>query len=169
METRNDSQSKAMGGVVLVVIGLMAFAAQIWQNSVIGLWVLLALGVLFLAWGVVTRNVGPLIPGGILSGLGVGVLLANGMPGAWSEMTNGGIVVLCLGLGFLSIVPLSAMVSGKAQLWAMIPGGILTLVGVALFAGNMGVQLLALAGYAWPLILIAIGVYIIWKRTVAHA
>ena len=169
METRNNSQSRAIGGAVMIVIGLMAFAAQIFQNSEIGLWFLPALGVLFLAWGISARNAGLLVPGGILTGLGVGVLLANGGLGKWNESSSGGIIVVCLALGFLSIAPLAAFVGGKSQRWALIPGSILAVIGGALLAGSVGLQALTWASYLLPLALIAGGVYIIFKRQGAQA
>jgi hypothetical protein len=162
METRNN---KAIGGVILILIGVMAFAAQIFQNYNWGLWFLLALGVLFIVWGMGTRTVGLLIPGGIVSGLGVGTVLAGGMWGKLNGVVNGGIVVLCLGLGFVSIVPLAMILGDRRQWWSLIPGGILVVIGIMLLAGAFGLQILALAGYLWPLILIAVGVYIIFKRT----
>ena len=42
--------------------------------------------------------------------------------------------------------------------------GILALVCGALLAGGAALDMLALAGQAWPLILIGLGIYIIFQR-----
>jgi hypothetical protein len=46
----------------------------------------------------------------------------------------------------------------------LIPGGILAAIGAILLLGGYGLQLLTLIGVAWPLILVAIGVYLLLKR-----
>ncbi|MBI5034672.1 MAG: hypothetical protein HZB51_29470 [Chloroflexi bacterium] len=169
METRNGLRNGAMGGIVLILIGLMMFVAQLTQSSSIALFILPALGLIFLAWGISTRNAGPMIPGGILSGLGMGVLIVNGTLGQVDEMISGSIVLLSIALGFFVITPLTTCFSGKTQWWALIPAAILGFIGTALLAGNIGLQLITLLGYVWPLVLIAVGGYIIFKRQSAHA
>ena len=169
METRQGLHNGLMGGIVLILIGAMMFVAQITQSSSVALFILPALGLIFLAWGITTRQSGPMIPGSILSGLGLSVLIVNGTLGQVDEMISGSIVILSLALGFFSITPLTAFFSGKTQWWALIPASILGLVGVAMLAGSVGLQLLSLLGYLWPLVLIAVGAYIIFKRQSVHA
>ena len=168
METRNGLRNGSVGGIVLILIGLMMFVTQITQSSHLALFILPALGLIFLAWGITTRQGGPMIPGGILSGLGLGVLIVTGTLGQFNETTSGGVVVLSLALGFLVVTPLTAFFSCKTQMWALIPGTLLALVGAAMLAGDIGLQLLSLLGYLWPLALIAVGVYVIFKRQSVH-
>lgn len=169
METRKDLHAGAMGGIVLILIGLMMFVAQITQSSSIALLILPALGLIFLAWGITTRQVGPMIPGSILSGLGIGVVIVTGTLGQVAETIGGSIVLLSLALGFFVITPLTAFFNGKPQWWALIPAAILAFIGAAMLAGSVGLQVLALLSYLWPLILIAVGVYVIFTRQSACA
>ena len=46
----------------------------------------------------------------------------------------------------------------------MIPGAAIGLTGVALMGGDLGLTILNLASYAWPLILVAIGLYLVLVR-----
>ncbi|MGH8246893.1 MAG: LiaF transmembrane domain-containing protein [Gammaproteobacteria bacterium] len=48
--------------------------------------------------------------------------------------------------------------------WPLIPGGILTLIGLMLAADQVG--LLGAIGHWWPAILIVIGLYILLRRRV---
>ncbi len=160
-QTTSTKQNRWIGGAVMIAIGSMLFVAQIVKDERIGLLLLPALGLLFIVMGIGTRNSGVMVPGGILSGLGCGLLLVS--TGAFNEMTSGAIVLLSLALGFIAIIPLVAIATRKIEWWPLIPGGIMGVLGGALLAGELGLQLLAMLGWAWPLILIAVGVYVIFK------
>jgi len=115
------------------------------------------------------RRIGFLIPGGILSGLGLGVALITGPLAAYSDETTGAVMLLSFALGWVLITPLSAVFTDKLIWWPLIPGGVLGLVGASLLAGENGIRLLQALGWSWPLILIALGVYLIIRRnTPAH-
>lgn len=150
-------------GVVLIAFGLLALLATLINSDILGLSILPILGVAFIVWGLLARLPGVMIPGGILSGLGLGVLLSelafSTMPGE----TRGGIVVLGLGIGFLLIVPLTWLVTQAPHWWALIPGGILATIGMALLAGGPALNALTVIGRFWPLIPIAVGVLLIWQ------
>ena len=169
METRHGLHNGLMGGIVLILIGAMMFVAQITQSSRIALFILPVLGLIFLAWGITTRQSGPMIPGSILSGLGMGVLIVSGTLGQIDELISGSIVILSLALGFFVITPLTAFFTGKTHWGSLVPASILGFVGAAMLAGSVGLRLLALLGYLLPLVLIAVGVYIIFKRQSVHA
>jgi hypothetical protein len=120
--------------------------------------IVLLLGMIFLTWGVMVRHPGPLIPGCILSGLGVGIVLSQWLFTSISGQAQGGIVTLCLGLGFLLIMPVLQFVTRqRAHWWPLIPGGILTLTGFGLLLGDAGLTMLTWTGRLWPLALIGIG------------
>ncbi len=149
-------------GLVLVAIGLMALAGNIWPSNLWGTITLPALGVIFLIWGFLRRSAGPMIPGGILTGLGLGVVAQQTLFLGANEEARGAVVVLGLALGFLAIMPLAILVEGHTHWWPAIPGGILLVVSLALLAGPGGVTVLQALGYLWPVALIAVGGYLLW-------
>lgn len=161
-EQRRKAMSGGIVGVILIVVGLMSLAATIWGSSLIGTLILPALGVMFLAWGFWARVPGLMIPGGILTGLGAGILVQQTLLVSASGEVSGGVVVLGLALGFLAIMPLVRLVGGHTYWWPAIPGGILLIVAVALLLGPGGVGLLQSMEYIWPIAPIVVGVYLIW-------
>jgi hypothetical protein len=125
-----------------------------------------ALGLIFLVWGIGARTVGLLVPGGILSGIGFGVFLVGGPLSGIGDPVTGGVFMLCFALGWALITLLSPL-AGKLHWWPLIPGGVMALFGGALLAGSAGLQALNLVGKAWPLALIAGGLYLIlrWRAS----
>jgi hypothetical protein len=158
----NKYIDRGMIGLVLVVAGLLALAGNIWQSEIWGMITLPTLGVIFLAWGFLARSAGPMIPGGILTGLGLGVIAQQTLLLGVNEEARGAIVVLGLALGFLVIMPLAILVEGHTHWWPAIPGGILLIISLALLAGPGGVTVLQALGYLWPVALIAGGAYLLW-------
>jgi hypothetical protein len=162
------NRNRLTAGAVLIVVGLLAFVLQFVQSDILGLLFLPALGLIFLTWGAVSRNIGPLIPGGILFGIGLGAFIVNRIPGQVSDESEGGIFLLSFALGWALITILYLLVSGKFVFWPLIPGGIriLALIGAALLAGSAGLEVLTWIGRGWPLILIVLGLYLLlWRRT----
>lgn len=95
-----------------------------------------------------------IIPGGVL----ITLSLVAGLDflSEWND------VMFFLGLGITFL--LVALLPGAAHntKWALIPGGILTVLGLALFA-----PVLNIVNIAWPIILIGLGVFILirtWKQ-----
>lgn len=152
-------------GLALVLIGLFMFSVQYIQSEMLGLVILPGLGIIFLAWGLISRNFGLLIPGGILSGLGTGVFLMEGPFSAMNETNQGGLVMLCFAAGWVLIALLSRFVGEKFQLWPLIPGVLIGLTGAALFSGGKALEILNLVGKSWPLGLVILGLYLIlWRK-----
>jgi len=155
---------RAIAAAVLIVIGLLLLIGNLSTSTLVGLLILPSLGAIFLAWGFLARLTGPLIPGGILAGLGLGVLVQQLFLTADAPV-GGAVVVMGLGLGFLVITPLVFLVTGKRCWWPLIPGGILAIIGIALLLGSAGLAFLRVLGQLWPVILIAVGVYLLWRAT----
>jgi hypothetical protein len=126
-------------GLLLIGGGLLWLLAV--TTDLDGVYVVPAIGAGSLVAYVVTRRYGLLVPGGILSGLGAGlVVAASGGPDE--------AVVLGLGLGFVSIAVLDAVLGdGRAAWWPLIPGGILTVIGGGQLPGvrDIGVYLVPAA------------------------
>ena len=152
-----------IGGAVLVALGLVLFAQQFLGVDLAWL-VLPTLALIFLAAGVVTRTVGFLIPGSILSGLSAGIFGVLYPFSAAAEPVQGGWVLLMLAAGFALITPLTALVARCPQWWALAVAALLSLVGGAVLAGEAGLRILEVLGKVWPLVLVAIGVSLILRR-----
>lgn len=157
MDTKLASPERPYAaGVILIGVGLIFFAAQWFQD--VGAFVLGALGFLFVALSVATRKIGFFIPGAILGGLAVGVGLEDA-----GYSLNGSAVVLGLAGGFLAIFVANAYARMPAYWWPLIPGGILAAVGTSQLVG--GTEAERLVALAWPLVLIAVGVIVLFDRT----
>jgi hypothetical protein len=152
-----------VGGAVLVVLGLFLLAQQFVTIN-LGWWVLPAVALVCLVAGVATRKAGLLIPGSLLAGLSLGVGGVLYPFQAAGEPTQGAYVLVTLAAGFAFITPLTALVTGRAHWWALVPAAVLALVGGAVFAGEAGLRALELAGKVWPLILVALGASLILRR-----
>lgn len=139
---------------VLIALGLILLVGQ-WLG-VGGEAVVAVIGIAFLVAYSATSQYGFLIPGAIMTGLGVGIIYQTRYGG-------GAAVVLGLGLGFVAIYVAGAVRHQFAgNWWPLIPGGVLTGIGLLAAANQQG-----LAGDVarwWPVLLIAFGLYLIVRR-----
>jgi hypothetical protein len=144
---RNDQW---IGGAVLIVIGVALLLGQLVDD--VGRFVLLGIGLTLLALWLATRNPGTLIGGGVCTGLGVGILVASSSTGNLA----GAAVVLGLAGGFLGIGLIGHLLGvEEARWWPFIPGAILAIVGVVVFAGPDAAETFSLL---WPIGLVVLGV-----------
>jgi hypothetical protein len=153
-----------IGGALLIAIGLLVLLAQNIQTETLGLLFLPALGGLFLIAGIVGRQVGFIIPGGILTGIGLGVIFTQNPALIAADTAKGGVFFIGFALGWLLITVLSKLFTSETQWWALIPGAIMALIGGALMLGGAALNVLEFAGRWWPLILVALGLVIIVRR-----
>lgn len=160
----NEGRERVILAVMLIAIGLLVFLSQIIDLPQIQLLILPGLALIFLLWGLLIREIGLLIPGGILAGIALGVYLITGPYAGQIEENQGGIFLLAFSAGWALISLLSLVSKQGFQWWPLIPGGIIGLVGLAVMRGGAAMQLLEILGYAWPLALVAVGVYILLKR-----
>ena len=106
-----------IGGLILIGIGIIALLSQFvdfisWETF--GIYIVLILGVVFYLWGIVFREVGFMIPGGILSGIGVGIVaLVNDWIPAGLE--DGGFFLVIFALGWFSITLMTAVFTSETQ------------------------------------------------------
>jgi hypothetical protein len=160
MKHKDDGNRKqVVTGLALMALGLWALVGQFVQMPDMGMLFLPALGLIFVVWGIAVREGGLMIPGGILSGVGVGAYLVQVLPVEGSA--DGGLFLLSLGLGFAAITVLTAVFTDNTHWWALWPGAILSLIGGALLLGGVALSVLAVVGTYWPVILIVIGVWVI--------
>ena len=150
------------GPLLLIGLGALFLLEQVFN---FGWLVLPVLAASFLTLGLATRQAGWLIPGGILGGLSLGIALTDGpfrVAGAGSE-ARGGLFLLAFALGWASIYLLSKLFTREPQTWALIPGGIMALIGLAVLADQPGLQVLRVLGALWPVALIVVGVYLLYR------
>ncbi len=155
-----------MAGVVIIGIGLFFLLAQYVPD--IGRWIPLFVGLAFLVAFLPRREYGYLIPGCIISGVGVGIVL-EGMVG---EPWSGAVVLLSIAGGFIAIWVVSALLhasdkgwphgaskdAAQALWWPLIPGGILGLIGLIVLAEDgFGSDLLRW----WPVLIIGAGIVVL--------
>jgi hypothetical protein len=145
-------QGNRIVGLVLIAVGTGLFLV-----TATGLGGELFLGVLgagFLVGYALSRTYGLLIPGMILVGLSAGIV-AEGL-GAPNEASAIG-----LGLGFVGIAVVDRLLGsvGPGWWWPLIPGGILTVSGLATVTGVE-----RLGPYVFPIVLVIAGVVLISGR-----
>ena len=146
---RRGNDGRWIGGIILILIGAGLLANQFVPD--IGRYAPLVVGLGLLIIFLVTRNAGALIGGSIVTGIGVGLLMDEQFPPV--EGTSW--IPLCLGLGFLGIWVFGGLLRmPEARFWPLIPGGILTFVGIAALGGLSS----EIGQYLWPIVLILIGV-----------
>lgn len=139
-------------GLSLIVLGVLLFMFQI--AGVGAESVVLLIGLTFLVAYSATRQYGFLVPAGILTGLGAGVVGAE--LGAADA-----VVPLGLGLGFVAIAVVDWAVRGRTSgfWWPFIPGGIISVAAL----GDMPVMR-DLVPYLLPTGLVVVGLLLVFKH-----
>lgn len=153
-------------GTIVLSFGLSFwFSKDLWLTDFV-LFVVTGTGIGFLVWGIAERLLGLIIPGCILLGIGPGVWLA--WSGVLSEGANGltqtGIMLVCFGLGWLLLTPLSRLITNIFVWWPLIPGGIFFVVGWGLYIGGNPGNALSFIGNTGSIGLIMFGLYLFLMR-----
>jgi hypothetical protein len=152
-DRRPSSTGIALIGFGVVLLLLRLFTIPI---EATGAMVLLTIASCFFFFGFWKRLYGLIIPGGILTGLSVGV--------AFAEITSGVSVLWGLALGFLSIYAIGKSMFGMRSQWPIFPAVPLFAVGMIVAFSTMPSFLAG--GLIWlPLLLIGAGLYLGWGRT----
>lgn len=149
-------RERTVPGALLIAIGLFLLVVQ--QFDFGGEVVVALIGAAFLVAYALTRQYALLVPGGIMTGLGIGVIVEVRGPG------GGSAAVLGLGLGFVAIYVIDRLIRNEAwegNWWPLIPGSILTLIGLSLLSQTRWVW--AFIGKWWPLALVLIGLWILTR------
>ncbi len=165
-KTKGNKNGGLIGGLILLIGGILALIGQFipdaWGGS-FGTFLLLGLGLVFMVAGILTREEGWFIPGGILTGLGAGVALVSSSWAARLPGEEGGWFLLVFAAGWALIPIMTALFCDETHWWALIPGGIIGLVGAAATFGGSFATGLEWLGKLWPVILILVGVSLLWK------
>jgi hypothetical protein len=145
----NTNRARLIPGLILIVLGVAFLLSQYFEFGPALFLVLL--GLVFLIPYGLTRSYGLLIPGCILTGIGLGLVFDRPPLGTVIAVPIG------LGLGFIAIFVIQLIVAQQSHWWSLIPG--VLLVGVGIAEGVPQAQLLIEKG--WPLILVLIGLLIL--------
>lgn len=149
MEHRNQ----LVGGAVLIAIGVAVLLGQVFEDG--EQYVLLGLGIVLLVIFALSRNPGTLIGGGIVTGLGVGVVIAA----STTDDIAGAAVLFGLGLGFIGVWLVGLLFHLKeTAFWPLVPGIILVIIGFVVLAGSESAEALQWIG---PVLIIGLGVIVL--------
>jgi hypothetical protein len=159
--TENHRSGGLIAGAILIGIGLLNLVKNI-PGFNLDLVFLPILAGIFLAAGLLGRKPGLLVPGGILMGIGVFGLLEGGLSHT-GEMAQGGAFFLALASGF-ALITLAGLLIGQRMLWPLFPAAGTAAFGAILLLGLPGLRILELSSYFWPVLLIALGVYLVLRR-----
>jgi hypothetical protein len=143
-------RSQIAAGTALVAIGVVALALQYVDGPGRAVVLLLA-GGSFIATYFYSEIYGLLIPGGILSGLGLGSL------GEWWGASLRDPNAVGLGIGFIAIYLIERLYRHRAHWWPLIPGVILVVSGLGARFGDVGHILWRSA----PVILVVLGIVLV--------
>ena len=164
--SRKRDRGGLVAGIVIISIGGFFLLAQVVPD--IGRWIPLFIGIIFLAAFLPKLEYGFLIPGCIVSGVGIGIVLA----GQVDDQLGGAVVLFSFGGGFIAIWVVSMLIrlfdkdwqrgdsydAVQALWWPLIPVGILVIIGFVVLADE---------GYDsdllqwWPLIIIGAGLLVL--------
>jgi hypothetical protein len=153
--TNNRGNNRTAAGIVLILFGA-ATLLQRWFN--IGSFIVLLLGLFMLVWGSISRRTGWIIPGGILTGIGLGILAMEG-PWQFPTVDQNAIFLLCFAFGWF-LIPILTAIFTCTQLWALIPGGIMALIGSGILVLNGAIPWDDL-NLVYAVILIAVGLFLL--------
>ncbi len=156
---------RIIGGALMIVFGLLILAAKLFDLDLL----LVAFpGLAMLALGIITRSSGWLIPAGILNGISLGIVaLEQFKLGALIE--EPAVFLLCFALGWFSIPVFSLLFTRERHLWALIPGGVMAIIGGMMAGGDAGLRVLSWFNYIIPAALILVGLLIIFRRNQSKA
>jgi hypothetical protein len=149
------SRDFVAGGVLLIVGAYFVTVELLPEQAFL---IPMVLGLILLGIFLLVRSPGLLGAGGVISGVGVGILVAR----QGSPDFGGAGVLISIGGGLLLVSILAAIFEVRsARAWPIAPGLAFITVGAVIYAAGLGRQALDFATRGWPVLLIAIGAYLL--------
>ena len=148
---------------VILPLGMVFVRGQLNLVS-FTLYVTVGLGLALLAWGLVERLFGLIIPGCLLLGIGVGVYAGWGPNATPNPLAQTGIMLVRFALGWGLVTVFSRRVTQKFVWWPLIPGGVMAMVGWGLYIGGDPGNALGFIGNTGSIGLILFGLYLLLLR-----
>jgi hypothetical protein len=156
-QTSSQRMGTLVGGGLLALFGILVLVDKFVD---LGRVMLVYPGVAMFVLGFFKRSSGWMIPAGILNGISLGVILQESIKTAyWTD--GGGLFLLGFAVGWFSIPLFSTLFGKDKNLWAIIPGSILTLIGAGFLLGETSVSLLDSLSYVVPVIMIVVGLILV--------
>ncbi|HZI68014.1 MAG TPA: hypothetical protein VFF17_15745 [Thermoanaerobaculia bacterium] len=154
----NDRRGLVVG-VVLLLLGAFFVLSRTFRFSGPGP-ILVLIGAIFLALSALRRARGPLLPGGVLLGLGTGFLLREPLEGIFPHWAT---LLLGLGAGFLLVAVLDRATGRDRRPSPLLPGVVLVLVALvgALTRQEAFAEAFARLRDLWPWALVLAGVALV--------
>ncbi|MFN8534926.1 MAG: hypothetical protein U0556_15420 [Dehalococcoidia bacterium] len=145
-----------IGGAILIGLGLLFLFGQV--IPALSQYIVLIIGLGFLTSFLVTRLYGMLIPGGIVTGVGVGIVLAS----ANSGVIAGALFLFSLAAGFVLIFVVSVLLrmNEPGRWWPLIPAVFIALGGVTALSGQTVDWVWQ---YGWAIAMMVIGVFLLLR------
>jgi hypothetical protein len=154
----NDRRNLTLG-IVLLLLGAFFLLSQTFHFSGPGV-ILLLIGTIFFALSAARGFRGPLLPGGILLGLGAGFLLRTPVEWLFPRWAT---IVLGLGAGFLLVAFLDRAAGRDRRPSPLVPGVMLVAVAVfgALAQRTPLLDVLRRVQDLWPWALVLAGILLV--------
>jgi hypothetical protein len=140
--------------LMLITAGALVLAGRV--APVAGDALALVLGIELLIWACAARDDGPLIAGGVLTGVGTAILVVAGPLAGADPNVIGGAFVLLVAAGFAIVGAGSRLLLGRWSAWASITAVVVGVVGAGVLFGSE--VLSNLIGWGVPLGLLAGGI-----------
>lgn len=153
-----------------ITIGSLALVFGISEMRTIDFfgYMVAAMGVAMLIWGLVGHIFGLIIPGCILSGVGLGLYQAWGASGDLNGLARTGIMLVIFGIGWGMITVLSRPIVQKFIWWPLIPAGVMGITGYGLYIGGSPNSAVSFIGNTGSIGLILLGLYLLLVRRGIH-
>ena len=104
-------------------------------------------------------HIGLVVLGAVAFGLLLGLLLVLLVFPGGPEHEMTGTALIALGAGFVVLALASSRFTDQPQTWALIPGVVVAALGLTIWALSPSEHTLALSGWIWPLLLLALVVW----------
>lgn len=154
------------GGVLFGLGYAMLFTQHAWTDFAISLG--LGIGIPLLIWGLLDRLFGLIIPACILIGAGLGVYFAWRSPVAGNGLTQTGILLAYLALGWGLMTLFARWITHHYIWWPLIPGGIFAVVGIGLYIGGDPYHAMGFISNTGGIALMIFGLYLLLMRKGIH-
>lgn len=157
----NVVRSRRITAAILLVVAVAALLGQHLELN-FGRLIPLMLGIGFLSWSLLAREWGLLVPGGVLTGLGSGLVAREVLQ--MSRAGETGVFLLCFSAGWILITMLSQFAFGRRVLWPLWPAAAMAFAGTMQLAGSDLREWFRWLRPFWPFALILVAAFLWFSK-----